>query len=80
MGGTVDHQRNWFCISRGAGRTDNDVTSSLYVSGGAAANLAQICLNNANGVSDYYGRSLSRAFVWPGAPITTRPSLTVKTA
>ena len=58
VGGTVDHQRNWFCISRGAGRTDNDVTSSLYVSGGAVVNLAGICLNNANGVSGYYGRSL----------------------
>ena len=58
VGGTVNQQRNWFCISRGAGLADNDVTSSLYISGGADVNLAQICLNNANGVSGYYGRSL----------------------
>ena len=31
-------------------------------------------------VRDPIQQTPSRAFVWPGAPITTRPSLTVKTA
>lgn len=57
LGGVVKHANNWFCISRGAGRTDNDVTSSLSISGGADVALAQLCLNNGNGVSGYYGRS-----------------------
>ena len=58
VGGRLEQQNNWFCISRGAGKSDNDVTSSMYVSGGAEGAFTQLCLNNGNGVSGYYGRSL----------------------
>ncbi|MGN0847649.1 MAG: hypothetical protein ACI4RA_09730, partial [Kiritimatiellia bacterium] len=58
VGGRHMHKSNWFCISRGAGTADNDVTASLYVSGGADVSLSQLCLNNGNGQDGYYGRSL----------------------
>ena len=45
-------------VARMIGKSDNDVTSSMYVSGGAEVSFTQLCLNNGNGVSGYYGRSL----------------------
>lgn len=58
IGGRHEHLNNWFCISRGAGMTNNDVTASMYVSGGASVALSQLCMNNGNGQAGYYGRSL----------------------
>ncbi|MGN0846886.1 MAG: hypothetical protein ACI4RA_05825 [Kiritimatiellia bacterium] len=58
VGGRYEHRDNWFCISRGAGTKDNDVTASVYVSGGTDASVSQIVLNNGNSQPNYYGRSL----------------------
>ncbi len=58
VGGTVIQDSNWFCISRGTGLSTNDVTATMNVSNGANVTLAQLCMNNGNGIgSRYYGRS-----------------------